>query len=590
MPLNSEIANLMLEVGRAKAAGALGSGQAWGNALSNIGQNIGGTIADIPRQQELAKASGDRQRARDAQQALAEAMKSENVGPVEQDGLKLYNVPEIGKFMAAKGFGDAFLPAAQHLDAVNQSMIGFQQARMGVVQAGAKGLLAAGAPMPLVNNFLDQLEKNQVYDKSTVQTYRDHLSQHPEDAVTILKTIAGPQKPVVLHEGDQGFDATTNAPIPGMAVAPKPVAPNAAALATAANDPAKTPEQRAAAKAALDALQAPEVAGHTTAAAQAAETARHNAAMEAIGRLTQGREAAAQAETARHNRATEAAANPLAGMTGGGGAASGPNGQPANPTGDDVLKNLSAPIAQQVKALAEGRMAFPGGFALKSPYWQTMIGLVSQYDPSFDATNYNNRASTRKDFSSGKSAQTVNALNTVAQHLDRLSTSADALNNSSLPAYNSIANLISKATGNPQVTKFETDKKAVVDELTKAWRQSGGTEADIKSWSSVLDAASSPAQLHTAIGEMSNLLEGKLSAMQTQLQQGMGKATDLRTITPEAQAVLDKLKTKADSTTPPASTTPKTLTIDQVKKMADLAGTSYDEAKKHAESKGYIVR
>src|SRR4029077_14008767 len=53
MSLNSTIAELMLEKGRAQAQGALGSGQAWSGALSNIGQSIGGAIqqATDPRRQ-----------------------------------------------------------------------------------------------------------------------------------------------------------------------------------------------------------------------------------------------------------------------------------------------------------------------------------------------------------------------------------------------------------------------------------------------------------------------------------------------------------------------------------------------------------
>jgi hypothetical protein len=97
--------------------------------------------------------------------------------------------------------------------------------------------------------------------------------------------------------------------------------------------------------------------------------------------------------------------------------------------GQDFLKTLNPTTAQQVKALAEGRMQFPAGFALKSPYWQNMLSAVSQYDPSFDAINYNARAKTRSDFTSGKAAQTINALNTVACHEGDLSDAAKKLNN-----------------------------------------------------------------------------------------------------------------------------------------------------------------
>jgi hypothetical protein len=340
-----------------------------------------------------------------------------------------------------------------------------------------------------------------------------------------------------LKEGEKRISAITGRTL---AANPKTEKPTEAEFASIANDPTKTPEQRQAASAALAALQAPVVAARN-------ETARHNAEMERISKLTEGREAARDAEIARHNREQERANDPLAALTGGG--AQTPTSATAaeGPHGEDFLKTLPPSVASEVKAYAEGRRPFPAGFALKSPYFQSMIQMVGQYDPTFDAVNYNARSKTRNDFTSGTSAKTINALNTVTQHLNRLSDSADALNNTWSPAYNTIANVLSKQSGSKQVTQFETDKKAVVDELTRAWRQAGGSEGDIKSWSAVLDAANSPTQLHGAIAEMGHLLEGKLSALEAQYQQGMGTTdtTGMKVVTPESRAVLSKLEQRA---------------------------------------------
>lgn len=240
---------------------------------------------------------------------------------------------------------------------------------------------------------------------------------------------------------------------------------------------------------------------------------------------------------------------------------------------DAYLQSLDAPTAALVKSLVEGRKAFPAGAALRSEYWQRMLGAVAKYDPAFDEVNYNSRAATRKDFMSGKSAQTINALNTVVQHLDRLSTSVDGLNNSWSPAYNSIANWASKHAGSKIVTNFQTDKKAVVDELTKAWRQSGGTEGDIKSWSEVLDAANSPEQLHGAIAEMGHLLEGKLSALADQYTQGMGASPDRPVIMPAARAVLTRLEQKAGLSTESPATAAGEPTEGETKPIEGYPGT-----------------
>jgi hypothetical protein len=51
-------------------------------------------------------------------------------------------------------------------------------------------------------------------------------------------------------------------------------------------------------------------------------------------------------------------------------------------------------------------------------------------DPTFDGVNFQARAKTRSDFTSGKSAQNITALNTVVGHLDHLDRTIDGLGNS----------------------------------------------------------------------------------------------------------------------------------------------------------------
>lgn len=227
------------------------------------------------------------------------------------------------------------------------------------------------------------------------------------------------------------------------------------------------------------------------------------------------------------------------------GAAAAPNPNlPPGQKDEAYLSTLQGNVGTTVKAIAEGRMPLPSGFALKSPYWQNMLSMVAKYDPSFDAVNYNARAKTRNDFTSGKSAAQVNALNTVIGHLDTLSQSADKLGNSWSPTWNSVANAFTTASGKPQVKNFEVTKNAVTDELTRVWRQSGGTEADIQSWEKQLNASGSPEQLHSAIAQIGELLHSKLDSMQNQVQQGMG-TDEIKLLTPKSQQTLGRLSQKA---------------------------------------------
>lgn len=216
--------------------------------------------------------------------------------------------------------------------------------------------------------------------------------------------------------------------------------------------------------------------------------------------------------------------------------------------GVDLLKRLPPQIAAQVKALDEGHMPFPGGFALKSPYWQRMMTLVSQYDPAFDAVNYNARYSTRKAFTSGPEGRQINALNTAIGHLGQLDSEIDNLHNTGFTPYNEAANWLQStvnANGNTAqaLASFDATKKSVADEVTRVWRGTGGSEADIKERLQELGSSKSPAQLRAALSSIGGLLESKINALNDQYTRGMGiAASDTQFVSPHAQEMLKQIR------------------------------------------------
>lgn len=216
--------------------------------------------------------------------------------------------------------------------------------------------------------------------------------------------------------------------------------------------------------------------------------------------------------------------------------------QAAEVHGQDLLQNLPQPIGAQVKALAEGRQPFPGGFAMKSPYWQTMLSLVGQYDPNFDMVNFNARSGVRKDFTSGKSAISLNALNTVGGHLDELEKAVDALHNSNFTPYNMVANPVKKAFGATDVTNFQTVLQTVMPELERAYRGSGGSEGSLQRWQSALAGTNGYNQQKAAIKELATLLNSKIDSLGDQYSKGMGTTSNgLQLLSPKAQAVFSRL-------------------------------------------------
>lgn len=213
----------------------------------------------------------------------------------------------------------------------------------------------------------------------------------------------------------------------------------------------------------------------------------------------------------------------------------------------EVLQSLDPTLASTVKALDEGRMQFPSGFALKSPYWQNILRLVSNYDPSFDAVNYNARARTRQDFTAGKSAQNITSFNTAIGHLGTLNDSIDALGNTNFSWLNSPLQAVKGAAGDTEFQaaqkRFMAAKQAVTDELTRAFRGSGGNVHDIVGWEQTLNQADSPAALHAAVKSAVDLLHSRIESVGDQYNRGMGTTRDpLTLLSPHAQATVNRLE------------------------------------------------
>lgn len=216
--------------------------------------------------------------------------------------------------------------------------------------------------------------------------------------------------------------------------------------------------------------------------------------------------------------------------------------------GPDMLKAIPGPLANQVKALAEGRLAFPSGFALKTPYWQSMLTLVGQYDPSFDAINYQKRSQTANAFSKGVQGNAVRAVNQTLTHMGTLDSAINALDNvSSLGVLNrpvnSVINYAGEKGNSPTQGNFKQTVQAVASELRKVFSSGGvGNLQELKQWEDTMPLNASKDQQQAYLKNATKLLQGAMGALDNQYRAGLGpKASINDLITPEARAVLNKL-------------------------------------------------
>ncbi len=527
------------------------SGQIWGGAIAQLGQ----LPVDIQKAKVLDTENQIRQNALqqqkkfqddefNANQIFAYTTRPDADGSIKFDEEKLNSLTQ--KMAEANVNPETQQRVMQAFKQGNSVVSEFRQSQLDHQVKVAKLVLGSATPdNPLTPTTalttLKWAQANGIASADDVNKFMAGLNQghSPED---LFKAIIqyGTNPPSALDAAklrtEQLQGNKLEAEIPGVA----------AKSQQEQNVVAGMQDGRTAAQRADDERQA---AGLAKEQAAQAETVRHNQALEAAQKLQYGREAAVNAETARHNKVMEGQNNPLATIAPTAGANL-PDVAPGQKN-DAFLKTLPPPIADKVKAVVEGRLQLPVRIAKGDTYWQGVIDAAVKYDPSFDAVNYNARSKTRADFTSGKSAQQVNALNTAIGHMDRLLQVTDALGNlheGSLgpltTTANEVKNWFSQNFGSKAVPSFNVVRKAVADELTRVWRQAGGSEQDIQENLRNMSSSNTPEQLYGAVGEFGHLLESKLDNLKEQYRQGMG--TDpVNMVTPEARRVLDKVEGKA---------------------------------------------
>ena len=207
-------------------------------------------------------------------------------------------------------------------------------------------------------------------------------------------------------------------------------------------------------------------------------------------------------------------------------------GQPM--TGETYLATLPPERAAQIKAMDEGRMNFPTGLALRSPYFQHMLNQLYQYNPEASAQT----ATAVKAFNTGQQGNQTRFLNVAVDHLGTLDKLTDALQNHDVKALNSIGNYWQSQTGSTAPTNFNTAKQIVGDEVTKAVLGAGGTGADREKAQSVIDAANSPEQLKGAIKTYQQLMTGQLNGLKQQYETSTGRKDYDKYLTGNAKAAL----------------------------------------------------
>jgi hypothetical protein len=237
-----------------------------------------------------------------------------------------------------------------------------------------------------------------------------------------------------------------------------------------------------------------------------------------------------------------------------------------NATGESYLQTIQdAGMRNLIKGIAEGRVQVPRIYrsSKAGEIGATEIAAaVAQYDPSFNAQDFNSRNRTRIAFTSGRPYQDMTALNQVAQHIGHLAQQIDGTSGVAAPL--GLGTLINKgvnAATDPytgKVTAYQSTADAVAHETRKLFAgSSGGTLAELQSYIDMLKADNSAAQKKAALQNIAQLVQSRIGILRQGYEQGMGKAGDpFATTFPESARLLQQVAGGASADTSTQATTP----------------------------------
>ena len=198
-----------------------------------------------------------------------------------------------------------------------------------------------------------------------------------------------------------------------------------------------------------------------------------------------------------------------------------------------------------VRTLAEkyknGTAVIPQNISKRTTpkYIQDAVALAQYEDPSLDFANSQARSKMQQDVAGGKIGNQISAIRTAVQHMSSLSD-----NSQEVPHYG--LQTLGKAVGNRAIAKATADQTQVADELVAVYRQTGGSEADIRHVRELLDPLVQETTRTSNQAEVVHLLLGKMKSIQEQYDDTMkGHGRALEILKPENKRIFNKILDRA---------------------------------------------
>ena len=191
-------------------------------------------------------------------------------------------------------------------------------------------------------------------------------------------------------------------------------------------------------------------------------------------------------------------------------------------SGQEFLESLSPAKQEVVKGLVNYTVD-PKVVSTKGGEREATVAAAKRVDPNFDTMKYGIRYGVVQEFTKGKTADNIVALDQAINHMGTLGELAKALNNGDITPVNYITTLAKSLFGQNAPTDAALASQAVGEELMRVFRQVGASEREATDWEAKMKAGiKSPQQMVGAITTASELLNGRIKALNNKWNNGMG--------------------------------------------------------------------
>lgn len=222
-----------------------------------------------------------------------------------------------------------------------------------------------------------------------------------------------------------------------------------------------------------------------------------------------------------------------------------PNAPPIAGRNDAALKTMPPATARLVKAYSDGRMPIPTAAALRNPSMAKLMASVQEYDPSFDAANYQARKNFLTSSTSGSIFNNIIApsnkfLNHASSYLDaydKLGMEGGLLSYATNPL--KLKEMQGKRSG--EYMSAETNLQGVKDEFAKFMGGKGQLTDLARKLESDLSITSSPAETYATISKMKELMQGQLEPVAQQRKELFKQGAPGDFIQPKGQEAIARI-------------------------------------------------